>query len=107
VTIGLNAFSLDFVEKHKSEFIFKRTETKHPSSGPYTNVFGVSLEKIRNNDILKKYIDEIRRNEMIYKRRWGDLPLWGEVVHYIYGDDSLKIDSTIKYYHDSHHHQVN
>ena len=102
VTIGLNAFSLDFVEKHKSEFVFKKTETKYPSGGPYTNVMGVSLERIRNIDIVKKYIDETDRNEMIYKRRWGDLPLWGEVIHYICGDDSLKVDSTIKYYHESH-----
>jgi hypothetical protein len=39
---------------------------------------------------------------MIYRRRWGDLPLWGEVIYYIFGSELLKIDKDIKYFHGSH-----
>ena len=44
---------------------------------------------------------------MIYKRRWGDLPLWGEVIFYIFGNESLYINSKLKYYHESHKLNVN
>ena len=50
---------------------------------------------------------EIDASGMIYKRRWGDLPLWGEAIYYIFGDDTLIIDTDIKYFHESHHANVN
>jgi hypothetical protein len=106
VTVGLNAFSLEFMDKHKNDFLFKKYHGKKPS-GPYTNLFGLSLNQIRNNDMFIKYRNDVDNSNMIYKRRWGDLPLWGEVIYYIFGEDSLLIDNTIKYFHGSHGRFVN
>lgn len=106
VTKGLNNFSIDFIHRHNKEYSFKTMSKKSPS-GPYTNLIGFSLNHIRNNTSFQKYIDEVDSSNMIYKRRWGDLPLWGEVIHYIFGNDTIKIDNTIKYYHESHSIYVN
>jgi len=108
VTVGLNEFSLNFINKIKeeSEFIPFQLNSKLPG-GPYTNLIGFSLDKIRNNEVFIKYKNEIEKSNMIYKRRWGDLPLWGEVIYYIFGDNSLKIQNSIKYYHGSHNKNIN
>ena len=106
VTIGLNAFSLDFVEKNKHDFQFKAFHPIHPN-GPYTNLFAVSLNVIKDNELFKKYVDAIDESKMIYKRRWGDLPLWGDAILYIFGQESMKIDRSLKYYHESHKIQIN
>ena len=105
VTKGLNNFTLDFMNKHK-DFNFKTNLPQKPN-GPYTNLFGMSLSKIWNNDIFHKYKNEVDISNMIYKRRWGDLPLWGEAITYIFDIKSLKIDNTIKYFHGSHNKYVN
>uniref|UniRef100_A0A6C0JJR3 Glycosyltransferase n=1 Tax=viral metagenome TaxID=1070528 RepID=A0A6C0JJR3_9ZZZZ len=107
VTRGLNDFSIQFMNHYSinvngENYKFNRRDP----SGPYTNLFGISL-KIRNNDLFRKYVKEVDISNKIYERRWGDLPLWGEVIDYIFGKDTLLIDKTIKYYHDSHHTQVN
>lgn len=101
VTEGMNYFSLDFINRHRDSFRFKKTDKKSPE-GPYTNVFGLSLKPIRDNTIFKNYKDDIDKSNMIYKRRWGDLPLWGEVIYYIFGDDAVIIDKNIRYFHGSH-----
>jgi len=106
VTKGLNEFSLDFLKQHKNEFVFKKNDTKHPD-GPYTNIIGFSLNSIRNNFAFQKYINDIDKSDMIYKRRWGDLPLWGEAIYYFFEEHSLKIDNNIKYFHGSHNYHVN
>jgi hypothetical protein len=106
VTIGLNKFSLDFIKKYKNEYSFKKFNCKK-SYGPYTNLFAISLDKVRNHNMFIKYRNEVEKSEMIYKRRWGDLPLWGEVIYYIFGEDTLIVDETIKYYHKSHDKSVN
>jgi hypothetical protein len=106
VTRGLNCFSLDFVNRYTNIFTFKKNDVKKPG-GPYTNIIGLSLDRIRSNDIFQKYREEIDRSNMIYERRWGDLPLWGEVIYYIFGDDTLKVDKGIRYVHESHGMQVN
>jgi hypothetical protein len=97
VTIGLNQFSLNF---------FKSPIPKRPY-GPYTNIFGLSLTQLRQNEQLFQYIQSVDESQMIYKRRWGDLPLWGEVIFYIFGDESLYITPKLKYYHESHKLNVN
>jgi hypothetical protein len=106
VTEGLNQFSLDFIKKYSHEYTFKQFHSKWPS-GPYTNVFGISLNKIQKNEIFQKYLKEIDSSEMIYKRRWGDLPLWGEAIDYIFGSKCLYVDKSIKYFHGSHNSTVN
>lgn len=106
VTRGLNNFSMDFIIKYKDMVTFKN-ENNRPAGGPYTNVFCISLENIRKNEIFQLYRNEIDKSNMIYERRWGDLPLWGEVIYYIFGSDQLKIDDRIKYFHGSHGRLVN
>ncbi len=106
VTIGLNDFSLEFINKYKHLFTFKNTTPK-VIEGPYTNVFGIMLNNIRNNDIFHIYRTEIDKSDMIYERRWGDLPLWGEVIYYIFGNESMKVDYRIKYFHGSHGRIIN
>ena len=106
VTKGLNLFSLDFLKKYENNYTFKNKNPRGPC-GPYTNLIGFSLKKINNNDAFKQYIDDLDKSDMIYKRRWGDLPLWGEVICYIFGDETLKVDNTIKYFHGSHNTYVN
>jgi hypothetical protein len=106
VTVGLNEFSRDFVDKNKLEFIFKSSDPI-PPHGPYTNVFAISLNVIKENESFRNYVYEVDASKMIYRRRWGDLPLWGEAIFYIFGSDSMKIDKTLKYFHESHGLQIN
>jgi len=105
VTKGLNQFSLDFMHAHANH-AFKNYSTRNPR-GPYTNFFALSLTNIRNNTMFQKYRESVDANNFIYKRRWGDLPLWGEVICYIFGNESMKIDPTIQYFHGSHKVKVN
>lgn len=102
VTIGLNNFTLNFI-KNKN---VKNTNSKKPD-GPYTNFFAILLDPVRDNDIFNEYKKEIDKSDMIYKRRWGDLSLWGEAIYYIFGENTLLIDKSVKYFHESHHTGVN
>lgn len=98
VTEGLNDFSLEFFGNEKGP--------KEPS-GPYTNVLGLNLKKLKENKKLFEYIDKVDKLNKIFIHRWGDLPLWGEVLHYLYSpDEHCKIES-LKYYHISHNEKVN
>ena len=106
VTVGLNKFTLDFINKNSDNYEFKKKE-ETPPGGPYTNLFGISLIELRKNNMLFKYIEEIELSDMIYKRRWGDLPLWGDAIAYIIGNDKLYFDKNLKYYHLSHDCHVN
>ena len=106
VTIGLNTFSLEFIRENRKEYAFKSWESK-PPFGPYTNVFGISLKEVRENKMFQKYMNEVDKRGMIYKRRWGDLPLWGEVIYYIFGMETCFQEKQINYYHQSHNTGVN
>ena len=79
--------------------------------GPYTNVFGLNLIKIREKmDILSEYHQFIDKSNGIYKYRWGDLPLWGEIMYYIFGiecNNESYIKRWMLYYHKSHGKNVN
>lgn len=106
VTRGLNDFTRSFIEKNKHQYTFTETKPKQVA-GPYTNVIGFSLIELRKNNILMKYIQEVDSSTLIYERRWGDLPIWGEVIYYICGTHTLLLDSYITYFHGSHHKQIN
>jgi hypothetical protein len=69
-------------------------------SGPYTNIFGLNLSKLRNNENMKKYIETIKYSDYIYIHRWGDLPLWGTVLEYFFLKDEHIKFKNIKYIHD-------
>jgi hypothetical protein len=106
MTIGLNSFSMEFMEKNKDRVMFKSKDPIHPH-GPYTNVFCISLNVMKENEMFREYVEEVDRSKMIYRRRWGDLPLWGEVIVYIFGTDCLTLDKSLKYYHESHNLYIN
>lgn len=105
VCVGLNQFTLNFMDV-VSEYRVPLLP-KHPSGGPYTNLMGIRLDKIRANPTVLKYIQAVDDSSHIYHHRWGDLPLWGEVVTYILGEPAMKVDPTIQYYHGSHYRHVN
>ena len=89
----------------KIEYKDKINESKN-SAGPYTNVFLLNIRELQKSDLLIKYIKEVELSNKIYSHRWGDLPLWGEVIHYFF-DDSLAKLIDIKYYHGSHNKNIN
>lgn len=97
VTKGLNEFSLKHIDTDK--------KAKSPS-GPYTNLVGFNLNKIRSNKKLMKYIDDVDKSNNIYVYRWGDLSLWGEALHYLF-DNQEYCQLPIKYYHGSHNNFIN
>lgn len=99
VTIDLNKTTLQFIGSDTSQ-----VETP---SGPYTNVFAINLENVRYNQLLRKYIKLVDDSGNIYRYRWGDLPLWGEAIYYIFGMKSILIDKSIQYMHESHDMKVN
>ena len=103
VCYGLNQFTLQFMKENTTN----NPPVKYPPSGPYTNFLGLRLDRIRNNRLLMMYIEEISKSNYIYLYRWGDLPLWGEAITYILGNDSLVIDKEIRYYHGTHYIHVN
>ena len=81
--------------------------SKKSPSGPYTNIIGFNLKKLRENVILQKYIEQVKYSNCIYIYRWGDLPLWGEVLHYLYEKKDYIKSNLIKYYHKSHNKYIN
>jgi len=102
VTIGINQFTLQFLkDKYNMDKLPKKP------AGPYTNVFGINLSRAKDNDMLKKYINEVDVYNRIYTHRWGDLPLWGEAIDYFFKTGELIIDTDIKYFHGSHNIAVN
>jgi hypothetical protein len=98
VTRGLLQVSID---------IFKCEN--HILYGPYTNVTGFNLQKIRDTiqttRIINDYIDSIYKLDGIYEHRWGDHVLWGELIVNFFGMDSIKID-ILHYFHESHNLQL-
>ena len=104
VSVGINDITLDFVKK---ECNIEDAQKKIPCAGPYTNVFAINLKKARENKKLEKYVQLVDESNKIYTHRWGDLPLWGEVVDYITGKNSIKIDCNMRYYHATHDKYVN
>lgn len=101
VTKGMNEFTLAFMNQD-----FKQHVSKSPG-GPYTNLMALSLGAIREHVQFQKYVKAVDDSNYIYERRWGDLPLWGEAIHYLLGEETMLIDKSIRYFHESHASQVN
>lgn len=99
VTKGMNKLTLDFLKKNN----ILDAKGRSPS-GPYTNGFGLNLRKLRQNKLLFDYVKEVKDSLNIYIRRWGDLPLWGEACVYLNISHHV---IELKYYHESHHKNVN
>ena len=99
---GMNDFSKTFCEENKIMF------NKRRQIGPYTNVFGVNLKMLTNNTLIHLYIKQVDLTNNIYIYRWGDLPLWGELMYYLFDIDvHANIDRELKYWHGSHGKKVN
>ena len=98
VTRNMNKTTLSFM---KNEYL----KAKSPG-GPMTQMIGFNMKMLRKEKMLHDYIEHVHETKMIYINRWGDLPLWGEVFHYIL-PGKLKVDKSIKYYHGSHNKHVN
>jgi len=103
VTIGLNEFTLDFLKNNG----YTNNQLRSPITGPYTNVIAMNLKLLRENEIIKSYIQDVDKSNCIYMYRWGDLPLWGELLYYIIPKDKYEITTDIKYFHGSHNRLVN
>lgn len=95
ITHGLNQFTLNFL-RHNG-FIRK---PKKPN-GPYTNILGLNLLKLNKNLFVKKYMECVDKSNSIYIYRWGDLPLWGEILEYFYKKEDYLLYNKINYYHGS------
>jgi len=95
VTHGMNKFTLDFFKNNG--FNMKHKEP----GGPYTNIFALNLLKLRKNQFLKLYMNVVDKSNNIYIYRWGDLPLWGEVLEYFYKKHDYLIYNKINYFHGS------
>jgi hypothetical protein len=106
VTKWLNKFSLDFINKHKETYSFPDTKPRDPK-GPNTQLMGFSIPKIRENEMFQKYKEDVKASDHIYRYRWGDLPLWGEAIQYIFGVNSILYDKSLRYYHGSHKKKMN
>jgi len=99
VTHGLNLFTKNFLKENMN---LKNSIIDHSPSGPYTNVFGLNLRLLRENINVQKYIEKVKKTDYIYIYRWGDLPLWGEVLFYFCNPKMYMKYDRIKYFHGSH-----
>ena len=103
VTYGLNKFTQEFIkENNKTINTNNNPIIPHNPSGPYTNVIGLNLARLRINTLAQKYIESVKITNYIYIFRWGDLPLWGELLFYFCHPNSYSKSNKIKYFHGSH-----
>lgn len=107
VTKGMNSFTINFISQkyHKPHY---NIDIKSPPSGPCC-IFALQLDHIRRNvpDIFP-YLEALDQINGIYSQRWGDGPLWGEIIHYFLGGKHIcEIDTNLRYYHKSHQAQIN
>ena len=96
--------NIDFLNRNGIDA--KRKNDNIQLEGPYTNVIGFNLSLLRKNDLLQKYLMELKKINKIYTHRWGDLSLWGEILHYMYQEDDHLHSTNITYYHGSHRVQI-
>ena len=102
VTFGLNQYTMEFLKRNNLPHRMRMRKI----TGPYTNVIGFNLYILRGNELLKKYVNDIKESNNIYIYRWGDLALWGEALSYMFPPSLYLRFPVIKYYHGSHNQQV-
>ena len=95
VTKGLNKFTVDFLKSNNKIVKPKKC------NGPYTNIIGFNLNLLRCHKLLNKYIKEVYKSNQIYISRWGDLPLWGDVLFYLFKKHHYIEIKDLKYTHDN------
>ena len=73
VTVGLT----DFASEVLGDNIL--TLEQRPG-GPYSNVLGLNLAELRKCETTQRLARKVLASGKCLERRWGDLPLWGEVL---------------------------
>lgn len=101
-TLGLTKFTINFFKEKLQKDI-----QKFEKYGPYTNVFGLNLQLLRKNKDIFHFIKVISESNHIYRRRWGDLPLWGIVLKFMYNPDDHILTDDIQYRHGSNKSYIN
>lgn len=101
-TIGLGNFTINYFKE-----VLNKEIKSFPQGGPYTNVFGLNLELFRKKTELFGFIKAIYDSNNIYIHRWGDLPLWGIALRFLYNEEDYILSDNIKYYHGSNKMNVN
>lgn len=75
---------------------------------PYTNCMVVDIKHfLYHSPLYQGYAALVHNSGAIYINRWGDLPLWGVVVTNFLSPGQFEVDSSIRYYHESHKKMVN
>jgi hypothetical protein len=101
VIIGLDNLVENFIRKNNIE---KQSETLW---FPYTNMMIVDVSYFSKNENVLKLLQEIDDSDCIFNNRWGDLPIWGYILTYLIPKENYFENKSIKYYHSSHHSQIN
>uniref|UniRef100_A0A6C0CPK0 Nucleotide-diphospho-sugar transferase domain-containing protein n=1 Tax=viral metagenome TaxID=1070528 RepID=A0A6C0CPK0_9ZZZZ len=102
--LGMKEFSKKFIQENnvKNGVLHKQT------MGPYTNVLLLDVEHFSENELVRKYMNEVRENNFIIKYRWGDLPLWGQICFIFLDRNQYNLNNkAIQYFHGSHSQKVN
>ncbi len=97
---GMNQFTRVFLEENDIEW-------KEIDRMPYTNLFAIDAEYFRNLDILKKYRKRVEDSGCIFVNRWGDMPLWAQIVKNMINENQIHEDKRISYFHGSHGWKIN
>jgi hypothetical protein len=107
VTRGLNDFTRTFLS-NVLERPFDQIPTRYTSG--ICSISGFHLNILRKNPLLYLFLVELDFSNKIYSHRWGDGPLWGEIIGYILEANKgnpCKWERSIRYYHKSHNVQIN
>ena len=105
---GMNKFVIEYLNKNGYSIPLPEEGKEEKYAGPYTNVIGFNLKLLRENDLLQKFIKELKESNNIYIYRWGDHPLWGEIIRYMYDRDKSTCKyKNIKYFHGSGRQKIN
>jgi len=107
VTRGMNDFTRAFLS-NVLERPFDQIPTRYISG--ICSVSGFHLTSLRKNPLLYLFLVELDFSNKIYSHRWGDGPLWGEIIGYILEvaeGNPCKWERSIRYYHRSHNTQIN
>ncbi len=100
LTKGLLDYFKDFFQE-------ENFSTLSDNSGPYTNVIGFNLMKIREKKLLSEFQKKLKNDNLIFIRRWGDLPLWGATLRVLFKKDEYEELDFITYFHSSHSAMIN
>ena len=99
VTRGLNNFIINFLKTHDI-----KASSKSPS-GPSTCVMGFNIKELKKNEVLKNLTQSKELTDNVFIYRWGDAPLWGDVLHYLFNGKHKTCN--LHYYHGSHKRLIN